>query len=47
MNSTVAVKWSSAQNVRGLLQGYKVPLKATATLWPNSAPEWPVLAHLE
>lgn len=27
VNSTVSVKWSKAQNVRGLLQGYKVPQK--------------------
>lgn len=26
MNSTVRVKWNEAQNVRGLLQGYKVQL---------------------
>lgn len=25
MNSTVRVKWSEVQNVRGLLLGYKVP----------------------
>lgn len=27
MNSTVRVKWNEAQNVRGLLLGYKVPLR--------------------
>lgn len=30
MNSTVRVEWNEAQNVRGLLLGYKVPDLQTA-----------------
>lgn len=32
MNSTVRVKWNEAQNVRGLLLGYKVPVITTTQL---------------
>lgn len=48
-NNTVTVKWSKAHNVRGLLQGYKVPLIANKqqTLPHSTAPKWLVLAHPE
>ena len=32
MNSTIRVKWNEAQNVRGLLLGYKVPVITTTQL---------------